>query len=908
VPARLRISDLFANRAAQFGWLSIFVALGIVNRAGAETANSGVDRQSEQTCVAAASASSASRVLVDPRKGSWSFEAGSRRAISDAQVEVVLARPLSLPVGNRFVKFRLRQHGGDWDAYLGYLEFRTPGQPKPSYVDSFTATTPRGKYVRAENMLWRTATEGGLICPNARDVWAEIVYETTATQIRWVYQVVHDDDVIEVCASADGKRWSPLVRKTGEGGITPRYRDEDAVPMLGSETVRPGFVRCSAAPAQDALGPARRITAQGSLADGLQLTVEWSLLDAAPVVALDLAIANTSGQTAHLLQLRPGANFRIDAGAPAERCTVLGNDYWMPPRPIVRLDEQAETTPWWSTAVIDRATERAVVLGIGEAANAGVTVRVSRRGDEVRGTMEAGLSPTGAGTPLVLPPGKTFSLCRLLFLSADQVHAGLEHYATLMAKQARVELRHRPYTGLFTGYSSSPDLTTVVCLDEKRVAKLLGVVKEKVGRYGIDFIKIEFEPCGSPNLLDPRQYQMEKHFSQGPRALVESIRGLGFRPAIQSRTFLYVRGGDPKEREKTAEIYRRFTREWGFEYLMLDFNVTDIQNDDPTRPQIQVFRDRFRMIREAVGPGIFLEACMIPYGPVVGIADGFRPSIDFRGGNEDELLGNFAGRYFLHGRVFQLDSEFHDVAMRPFVWTKRDVVTPVAGMRAWVSLCALAGYSYLLGGAIEETSDERWAVVSRALPVSGLGARPVDLAERALPQIWSLALSGGPPRQQTTGLFNWNYDASKTIGVKLARCGLAGDKRYAAFDFWQQKFLGEVSDKLETTLPARNGQVIWLTEITGRPEIIGASRHVTGLFRGKVTRWNPANSTLEGTVQGLGDSRVSLFVYVPPRWPARSATGAAFEQVEQRVVRVDVSTPDKETPWAITFDPAARVR
>jgi predicted GH43/DUF377 family glycosyl hydrolase len=680
-------------------------------------------------------------------------------------------------------------------------------------------------------------------------------------------------------------------------------------PATGSkapQVVSLGPAECSMAEVQDKLGRARRTTLRRTIAPGLRLEARLTLIETEPVLAIDLSVTNTTNRTLELSELRPGGGFRLDMAA--DRCTAISNDYWFGPRPIVRLDEQQETTDWWSTAVVDRTTGQTVVLGIGEAANAGVTYRLHREGPSLVGDMRAGLSPSRGGDPLKLPGGSTFSLCRLLVVSAEEVHAGLERYADLLARNADVKIRHRAYSGLFTGYSSSPELSTVVRLDEQRVMKLAGLLKEKVGRYGIDFIKIEFEPCGSPNLLDRSHYRMEEYFPKGPRALADAIRGLGFRPALQSRTFTYVRGGDPREREKTAEIYRRFTRDWGFEYLMLDFNDTDIRNDDPTRPLMQVFRDRFRMIREAVGPEVFIEACMIPYGPVIGAADGLRPSFDFRGGREDSLLYNFATRYYLHGRIFQLDSEFQDIAQRPFMWHARNLVTPLAGMRAWVSLCGLTGYSYLFGGAMEETSDERFALASRALPVSGVAARPIDLAERSLPQVWSLEVSRGTPLRRTVGLFNWDYEGTKVVGADLARCGLPAGKTYAAFDFWQQRFLGEVEDQVEAALPARNAQVVWLTEITSRPEIIGGSRHLSGFLNGEIVDWQPAALRLTGKACGHGDDRVKLFVYIPQRRPVRSCEGASFEQVDERVVRLDVPTPKGESTWVLTLDPAAKVR
>jgi len=846
------------------------------------------------------------RVEVDGERGTWSLDVAGRRVISQAAVGVVVPRPVAIPEGTRFLKFRLFQRGGDWDAYIGYLEFRAGD--RPLYKDGFTSQTPREQYVRADNLLWRTETEGGLICPDARDVWAEIVYETRATEVRWVYQVVHEDDAIEVQASPDGAQWMTLVRKSGEGGIQPHFRDEDAAPLAATVTESLGPARCRTEAVQDRLGEGRQATLERTLPDGLRLRAEITLLDREPVALLDLSLTNPTHEPLEVLSLHPGSGFEVDVGGPAERCTVLSNDYWFAPRQIVQFGREQETTEWWSTAVIDRSTEQALILGIAEAANAGVTFRVRREGARVCADIDANLSPTGSQAPLLMPGGTTVRLCRLAFLFADQLHTGLERYGDLVAANAEVKLRHPAYSGLFTGYSSSPDLTTVVRLDEPRVMHLLELLKQKVGRYGIDFVKIEFEPCGSPNLLDPTQYRMEDYFPRGPQALTDAIRKLGFRPALQSRTFAYVQAGDPEEQEKTRALYRRFTQEWGFEYLMLDFNETDLQNADRTRPRIQAFRDRFRMIREAVGPDVFIEACMIPYGPVIGLADGYRASQDYRGGNEDSQLGNFATRYYLHGRVLQLDTEFFDLAQRPFVWSARNVVTPTAGTRAWVSLCGLTGYSFLFGGAIEETSDERWHIASRALPVTGVAARPIDLAENALPEVWSLTVPSGGPRRQTVGLFNWDYEGAKTVEVSLAKCGLPPGKTFAAFDFWQQRFLGEVTDRLDARLVARNGQVVWLTEIADRPEIIGASRHLTGFFSGKVTGWDPAALRLEGVVSGLGDDRVSLFIHVPQRLGVRSAEGATCEQVEEKVVRLDVPAPAGEAKWSVQFDRDASVR
>ena len=63
---------------------------------------------------------------------------------------------------------------------------------------------------------------------------------------------------------------------------------------------------------------------------------------------------------------------------------------------------------------------------------------------------------------------------------------------------------------------------------------------------------------------------------------------------------------------------------------------------------------------------------------------------------------------------------------------------------------------------------------------------------------------------------------------------------------------------------------------------------------------------LTGKAYGHGDDRVKLFVYIPQRRPVRSCEGASFEQVDERVVRLDVPTPKGESAWVLTWTPRPR--
>jgi len=53
---------------------------------------------------------------------------------------------------------------------------------------------------------------------------------------------------------------------------------------------------------------------------------------------------------------------------------------------------------------------------------------------------------------------------------------------------------------------------------------------------------------------------------------------------------------------------------------MFDFSSHDYESDDDTHTMAEGIRNRFQAVRDRVGPDVFIEACMVAPGPVLGIA------------------------------------------------------------------------------------------------------------------------------------------------------------------------------------------------------------------------------------------------------------------------------------------------
>jgi hypothetical protein len=52
--------------------------------------------------------------------------------------------------------------------------------------------------------------------------------------------------------------------------------------------------------------------------------------------------------------------------------------------------------------------------------------------------------------------------------------------------------------------------------------------------------------------------------------------------------------------------------------------------------------------------------------------------------------------------------------------------------------------------------------------------------------------------------------------------------------------------------------------LTGHPQLVGISRHITGAFSLEGYRWDSAERRLTGVSQAIAGERYALTVYVPP--------------------------------------------
>ncbi|MCL5996762.1 MAG: hypothetical protein M1546_12005 [Chloroflexi bacterium] len=702
-----------------------------------------------------------------------------------------------------------------------------------------------------------------------------------------------------------------LVPASGIASFSPDWQALDVLPISGED-------RC---------GSYKGLRIVSACDSNLQ--VEWNgvVYQQQPVAAVWMSVTNTASQDQYLLRLfalhaDPRAGSTVHAALDPEHALILNNGLWMDtPQSTWRvptpLDEFHQG--YWSIG-LGQPGGNAIVAGIGEPASACASIGFLRHQNQLGLELGGWLWADTHERPLRLRPGQTFHLQRMLILTATDLHRGLIQYAGLVQRYIDRPLHFPPYAGIFSAYGSDPtgQHPEHHPLTEQRIQTMRTVVDTYLKPYGLDTFKTQFAglssgPPGmvgrrcewtnldiapsSDGLVDriyeagftPDVYDSHRDFPRGIEAHVRDLRQHGYRPALVCRPFLNIRSGPPEYDQLAADVFAMAVKRWGYEYLMFDFNSDDYESADDTHTMAQGIRSRFQAVRDCVGPKVFIEACMVSPGPVLGIADGFRHACDWRGGIETQLVRQACTRYYYHQRWFQLDHEFFDPQLFPFTWVDQGELGMAASLdrvRMWTSFGALTGFSWLTGGVVENVSPARWGIFTRALPVYGPCARPVDLLQNDPPSIWLLDAQAAGQPHQVLGLFNWAQQP-RTLSLAPADIGIdPGDHLW--FDFWEQRLLGP-SHAVDVELPPYSCKVFIITAAHAQPTWVGTDRHVTGAIGLEHFSYDPLTDKLSGECSGPAGTRQHHYVYLPPALTPVSGAGASFELPQHRLMQVIVA-------------------
>lgn len=681
-----------------------------------------------------------------------------------------------------------------------------------------------------------------------------------------------------------------------------------------------------------------------------RLNAEWrvTLYDGQAAAFLECAWTNVSPVPITLLSVEPIATAASTVGAlhwgAAERVLTNGPMYY-DPGSVLDLGP-AVTTPhrsWWNVGFFQGHQREGLVCGYVRNQSALGQVEVRRNPDGALGLVAQSI----LGPTFQLAPGATVQSEPFMIHIGPDPYSALEHYAETMGRlqAARVSSVINGWCDWFFAFEH---------ITEDEMLRNAEFAARVLRPFGCQYIQVDegYQRWHG-------DWEGNDRFPHGMKWLAERIRRLGLEPGIWIAPYViseptelfqkhpdwllrhpdgrlrrvgpwpsedtdWARNENPKRYgldithpEAAAwltALFRKVAREWGYAMIKIDFVdwslLTAPRYHDPSISRAAAYRRGFEIMRQSAGPDVHLQDC--GPGPVsVGLLDSMRIELDQNYGfprdawkqyflNPTSSAPAAAKRYYFHRRAWINDADH--VCLN---------LLPLAQAQAAATLIGLTGGNVLSGDRLPDLDPTRLEILKKILPAAGDGARPVDLFDTDRHQVFAVRVRKPFGEWTVVGLFNRSESEPVTHRFPLERLWLEPTKTYLAYDFWQERFYGEVKGELESTVPPASVTLLALHAQRDTPQVVSTDRHILqGAVELEQVHWDGASETLSGVSLGPAGTAHNVAVYVPNPQPwlqggpflFRDFSGFTLKMMTDHLLRVRVRFErEPRVTWTIPF-------
>lgn len=371
---------------------------------------------------------------------------------------------------------------------------------------------------------------------------------------------------------------------------------------------------------------------------------------------------------------------------------------------------------------------------------------------------------------------------------------------------------------------------------------------------------------------------------------------------------------NPEALEYLKRLFHKLAYDWGFDYFKIDNQPEfsrwyDEHADARKVPQVpgnEAYRMTLRAIKEAIGPNKYLLGCYgIPLDGI-GFMNGSRTGGDMEASWQGcQVMVRTILRWgFLNNVVWWCD---------PDTLCVREPLT-IGEARIMATLVSLSGQALMTSDKMYELPEERVEILRRVIPtvdIHPMEFYPWDESERGRPNIIDLKVSRHYDSWDIVAVFNWG-EKPETVEVDFAKLGLATGEgiRYHVFEFWNKRYEGRFEDGFSVTLPVRTCEVFAVRRVTGRPQLISTSRHITqGIVDIVDLVWDEENSELHGSSLLVRKDPYRLYIYTPEGFtfselvtepPKSPVTTSVTRDGELLVIEMS-SDENQRIDWLIRF-------
>jgi hypothetical protein len=589
------------------------------------------------------------------------------------------------------------------------------------------------------------------------------------------------------------------------------------------------------------------------------------------------------------------AEFVVNLGKPASELKALGTGGLRP------LKDDSETGSYMWMAIADPQTRNGVVGGwITTDRGSGVLFSLSMNDQAVmRAQVEYG--------KLRIAPGAAAELEAFAFGFFEDARLGMEAWADTVARVYDITLPAQP-VGYCTWYHAR-------AWSEGPLAEQAVFAGKNLRPYGFSVIQIDDGWQDGQTKNGPKKnftrIKPDGPYPSGMKAMADKITaerlvpGIWFMPFSGSPEdpwykdhqdwFVKRDDGTPHEsrwggacldmsqagaREYLKESIRRMSKEWGYKYFKMDglcsgagvnhVYVNDAYKDDkfgdatfsnPDKPNIEVFRDGLKLVRETAGNDVYILGCTVAqnmraYGGGMGLVDAMRIGPDNNASWKAIMTGPKYGtrNYHLNGRIWHNDPDC--------IYARASV--PMNQAQLLVSWATLSGQLGIISEEFMKLPPERVDLLKRMMPSHCATVRPVDLFDKEIASIWLVTDNRCGFRRDVVGFYNWD-ESESVFDCSLEKLGLPPDAEYTGFDYWGNSAVRSIKERIQQRVPAQSCVVLALRAVSGRPQVISSSRHITqGIVDVVEEKWDAEKKELAGVSKIVGNDPYELRVVLPP--------------------------------------------
>lgn len=392
-------------------------------------------------------------------------------------------------------------------------------------------------------------------------------------------------------------------------------------------------------------------------------------------------------------------------------------------------------------------------------------------------------------------------------------------------------------------------------------------------------------------------------------------------------------GSHPKSIQFIKEVFGRY-RKMGIRYYMIDFleagavreigrydkESYDEYFDKSMVKGPEVYRNLLKAIRKAAGKDTHLLPSTGPTFDNVGLVEAVRIGNDYGEGrpvfnkefnpatfiinNPDHwtshkyALQNMATTYFTHNRLYLNDINMMTVD-KPISRNNAEITATMFG---------ISGSPLMMGDDIERIHPERLELIKKCLPRTSECARPVDLFTSiypyTYPKIFILPLKTNWGEWFICAIFNFDRTLLK-LEISLEELGLASGINYHLYDFWNEEYLGVISDCLAVDIPKNSCKLLRIEKTRPYPWVLSTDMHILqGYVELASVKWDKNSFTLKGIAMRPKGEKGNIFVIAPKGYKLKDYSGlwvAKDGNNGSLIIRKEINFRKNKEKWELPF-------